>query len=344
MSDSIAKPQAAILALSALSLAGSMLFLLRNPPPTPFADRLSKLDPKETSIDNDFYDDYFESSAEESNGDGDDGGVVDASAEKEEEHPLQLVNYGRIPYFLRTWTAQSPLCAQVKADVETMGGATTRTVLPASFKALDVGCGGGIAAEVVARAGAQVTGVDLSAGAIACAKRRAKARGLSIEYVVGDALDLPVPSETYDGVLCSDTLEHLFDLDAALKEMARVLKPGGILVLDTINRTRVSWYALVLIAQDTLGYLPHGAHDWRLFITPDELSTSLQRAGLEACPESAVRGMRPGMRAPHIILARTWHYATSKQGSASFLDCFIGRWTETTFTAGSYLAWARKPL
>ncbi|CEH17235.1 3-demethylubiquinone-9 3-methyltransferase [Ceraceosorus bombacis] len=264
MSDSIAKPQAAILALSALSLAGSLLFLLRNAPPTPFADRLSKLDPKETSIDNDFYEDYFESPAEESN--GDDGGVDDASAGKEEEHPLQLV-----------------------------------------------------------------TGVDLSAGAIACAKRRAKARGLSIDYVVGDALDLPLPSDTYDGVLCSDTLEHLFDLDTALKEMARVLKPGGILVLDTINRTRVSWYALVLIAQDRLGYLPHGAHDWRLF-------------SLEACPESAVRGMRPGIRAPHIILARTWHYAISKQGSASFLDCFIGRWTETTFTAGSYLAWARKPL
>lgn len=183
MSSTLAscRPQTAFVSVGAVGLAATILFLARNPPPRPFQDRLRSLEPKESSIDNDFYDDYFGTSD-----DSEDADVTrtegNGTAESK-EHPLQLVNHGRMPYFLRTWKQQHLLCAAKDPESEALE--VSNATLPPDFKVLDVGCGGGIAAEVVARAGAAVTGVDLSAGAIGCAKRRAKARGLHIQYMVG---------------------------------------------------------------------------------------------------------------------------------------------------------------
>jgi 2-polyprenyl-6-hydroxyphenyl methylase/3-demethylubiquinone-9 3-methyltransferase len=144
---------------------------------------------------------------------------------------------------------------------------------------LDLGCGGGFMAEPLARQGAHVIGVDPSAPAIAAAKRHAEEGALPIDYRVGTGEQLPVADGAVDIVLCVDVLEHVRDLDAVIGEIRRVLKPGGLFLFDTINRTWLSKLVIVILGEIVLRLGPRGTHDPALFIRPEELRAKLEQQG-----------------------------------------------------------------
>ncbi|MEO0487683.1 MAG: bifunctional 2-polyprenyl-6-hydroxyphenol methylase/3-demethylubiquinol 3-O-methyltransferase UbiG [Pseudomonadota bacterium] len=144
---------------------------------------------------------------------------------------------------------------------------------------LDLGCAGGFMAEALADRGAQVTGIDPAAEAIAAARVHGAERG--IRYDVGVGENLPYGDAEFDHVVCVDVLEHVQDLEQVCREIARVLKPGGSLLFDTINRTLLARLAVITAAEDVLGLLPKGTHDPALFIKPAELRQALTAAGLE---------------------------------------------------------------
>jgi len=149
---------------------------------------------------------------------------------------------------------------------------------------LDLGCAGGFMAEALAARGAKVTGIDPAAQAINAARVHAAEAGLEIQYDVGVGEELPYENAAFDVVVCVDVLEHVGDLTKVLAEMARVLKPGGLFLFDTINRNLLSRFATITIAEDTLRLLPKGTHDPALFIRPAELRTGLEKAGLVSGP------------------------------------------------------------
>lgn len=146
---------------------------------------------------------------------------------------------------------------------------------------LDLGCAGGFMAEALEVRGAQVTGIDPAAEAIAAARAHAAAGGLRIAYDVGAGEALPYDEGAFDAVVCVDVLEHVADLRQVLREVARVLRPGGLFLFDTINRNIVSRLAVITMAEDVLRLLPRGTHDPAMFITPEELRAGLSAAGLE---------------------------------------------------------------
>jgi 2-polyprenyl-6-hydroxyphenyl methylase/3-demethylubiquinone-9 3-methyltransferase len=145
---------------------------------------------------------------------------------------------------------------------------------------LDLGCAGGFMAEALAERGARVSGIDPAQGVIEAAKRHAKSSNLDITYDVGVGEDMPYPDNHFDTVVCVDVLEHVGDLTQVLSEVARVLKPGGLFLYDTINRNPIARLAAITIAEDILRLLPKGTHDPAMFIKPSELRTAMAKAGL----------------------------------------------------------------
>ena len=148
----------------------------------------------------------------------------------------------------------------------------------ANTRVLDVGCGGGFMAEALALRTAKVAGLDPSSQAIRAAQAHALANGLAIDYQTGRAEQLPFDDHSFDFVVCVDVLEHVDDLKQATSEMARVLKPGGLFLFDTINRNWLAKHLVVTAAERVVGLLPRGAHDPSMFITPDELRTMLAKS------------------------------------------------------------------
>jgi 2-polyprenyl-6-hydroxyphenyl methylase / 3-demethylubiquinone-9 3-methyltransferase len=155
---------------------------------------------------------------------------------------------------------------------------------------LDLGCAGGFMAEALATRGAQVTGIDPAEGAIAAARAHARAQGLRIGYDVGMGEALPYDTASFDAVVCVDVLEHVADLNKVLAEVARVLRPGGLFLFDTINRNPLARLATITVAEDLLRLLPRGTHDPAMFIKPRELRAAMQGAGLVP---GAVTGLGP---------------------------------------------------
>jgi 2-polyprenyl-6-hydroxyphenyl methylase/3-demethylubiquinone-9 3-methyltransferase len=153
---------------------------------------------------------------------------------------------------------------------------------------LDVGCGAGLVAEPMARLGAAVVGIDASARNVAIAERHARAGGLDITY--RNALPEALGSEgrTYDIVLSLEVVEHVADLDAFLDACARLLAPGGVMVIGTLNRTLRSFAVAIVGAEYVLRWLPRGTHDWRKFVQPVELTDRLAASGLVPVAETGV--------------------------------------------------------
>ena len=145
---------------------------------------------------------------------------------------------------------------------------------------LDLGCAGGFMAEAMAARGANVTGIDPAAEAIAAARNHARAGNLRIGYEIGVGEALPFGDATFDAVICVDVLEHVSDLGQVLIEVVRVLRPGGLFLFDTINRNPLARLATITVAEDMLGLLPRGTHDPALFIKPQELRHAMRDAGL----------------------------------------------------------------
>lgn len=150
----------------------------------------------------------------------------------------------------------------------------------AGRRALDVGCGGGLLAEPLARLGAAVTAIDAAPEAIAVARAHAEGQGLAIDYRAGEVAALIAEPGRFDLVTALEVVEHVADVDAFLGALAALLAPGGLLILSTPNRTAKSRLLTVTLAEAT-GAVPRGTHDWHKFLTPDELAARLGAAGLE---------------------------------------------------------------
>lgn len=145
---------------------------------------------------------------------------------------------------------------------------------------LDLGCAGGFMAEALDERGARVTGIDPAADAIAAARAHAGQQGRAIRYDVGMGEALPYPDDSFDAVVCVDVLEHVQNLPQVIAQTARVLRPGGLFLFDTINRNPIARLATITMAEDVLHLLPKGTHDPAMFIKPHELRAELSSAGL----------------------------------------------------------------
>ncbi|CAE8590190.1 unnamed protein product, partial [Polarella glacialis] len=156
-----------------------------------------------------------------------------------------------------------------------------RAALQPPFRVLDAGCGGGLVSNALAaREGYLVEGVDLSPQALEFASSQAAKADLhNVRFQKGSLYELPFPAESFDAVVVSDVLEHLLDLPRALKELRRVLRPQGLLLFDTIDRSVLSFVVAILGAEHVVGIIQRGSHDWRLFIRPGELEEGLREAG-----------------------------------------------------------------
>ena len=149
---------------------------------------------------------------------------------------------------------------------------------------LDVGCGGGLVSEPLARLGANVTGIDPTVDSIAVARRHAEAQGLSIAYRSASVEELQAAGETYDAAVCMEVIEHVPDPAAFVRSLGGLVRPGGSLIVSTLNRTWKSYALAIIGAEYVLGWLPRGTHDWNRFVTTEELGRYLGEAGF-AAPE-----------------------------------------------------------
>jgi 2-polyprenyl-6-hydroxyphenyl methylase/3-demethylubiquinone-9 3-methyltransferase len=162
----------------------------------------------------------------------------------------------------------------------------------AGKRALDVGCGGGYLAEEFAKAGCAVTGIDPSGPTIRQAEEHACEAGLHITWRIAPGEAIPFDDNEFDIVYCCDVLEHVNDLDRVIAESARVLKPGGVYLFDTINRTLASRLVVIGIFQEwePTRFMTTNFHDAAMFIRPRELRKTLAQHGLE--PQETV-GLNP---------------------------------------------------
>lgn len=150
----------------------------------------------------------------------------------------------------------------------------------AGLRLVDVGCGGGLLSEPMARLGAAVTGIDAGAEAVQIARLHAARRDLAIEYRCMTAEDLVATGERFDVVLALEIVEHVADRDAFLRAVAGLCRPGGAVVMSTINRTAKSFALAIVGAEYVLRWVPRGTHTWRKFVRPSELSAGLRRCGV----------------------------------------------------------------
>ncbi|PYG26593.1 bifunctional 2-polyprenyl-6-hydroxyphenol methylase/3-demethylubiquinol 3-O-methyltransferase UbiG [Pelagimonas varians] len=148
------------------------------------------------------------------------------------------------------------------------------------LRILDIGCGGGLLCEPMARLGAQVIGVDAAGGNIPVAAAHAAQSGLAIDYRHTTAEDMAAAGEQFDVVINMEVVEHVADPQAYLTACQQLLKPGGLHLCSTINRNPKSFAVAIVGAEVIMRWLPKGTHEWAKFITPDELYGLITTAGL----------------------------------------------------------------
>ena len=182
--------------------------------------------------------------------------------------PLHLMNPCRLDYIT------SQIAAEYNRDM--------RDDKPfKGLRILDIGCGGGLLSEPMARLGATVVGADAAPRNIPVAQVHAEASGLQIDYRHTTAEDLAAAGEQFDVVLNMEVVEHVSDPQAYLTACHNLLKPQGIMICSTLNRNTKSFMMAIIGAEWVMRWLPKGTHDWAKFITPDELYDLLRKAGLD---------------------------------------------------------------
>jgi 2-polyprenyl-6-hydroxyphenyl methylase/3-demethylubiquinone-9 3-methyltransferase len=153
---------------------------------------------------------------------------------------------------------------------------------------LDVGCGAGILAEPLARMGAAVTGIDPSPELVAAAKLHANEGGLAIDYRAATAEQLGAAGEQYDVVTALEVVEHVTDVPAFVAACGALVKPGGLTIFSTINRTMKAFLLAIVGAEYVLRWLPRGTHAYDKLVTPDELAEAFRAAGLEPGADTGI--------------------------------------------------------
>jgi 2-polyprenyl-6-hydroxyphenyl methylase/3-demethylubiquinone-9 3-methyltransferase len=181
--------------------------------------------------------------------------------------PLHMLNPCRLDY----------ICAQIGAEFDRD---LTRPRPFAGLRLLDIGCGGGLLSEPMARLGASVVGADAAERNIPVARLHAEASGLEIDYRATTAEALAAAGEAFDVVLNMEVVEHVADPLAYLTACHDLLKPGGLMICSTLNRNAKSFAVAIIGAEWVMRWLPKGTHDWARFVTPDELAALLVKAGL----------------------------------------------------------------
>lgn len=182
--------------------------------------------------------------------------------------PLHLMNPCRLDY----------ITTQIAAEFDrNLGGPKPF----AGLRILDIGCGGGLLSEPMARLGATVVGADAAPRNIPVAQVHAEQSGLTIDYRHTTAEDLAAAGEQFDVVLNMEVVEHVADPLAYLTACQRLLKPGGLMICSTLNRNPKSFVMAIVGAEWVMRWLPKGTHDWAKFITPDELVALIRSAGLD---------------------------------------------------------------
>jgi 2-polyprenyl-6-hydroxyphenyl methylase/3-demethylubiquinone-9 3-methyltransferase len=158
----------------------------------------------------------------------------------------------------------------------------------AGLRMLDIGCGGGILSEPLARLGAQMVGADPSEDNIAAAQAHAQASGIAVDYRATTAENLAAAGERFDVVLAMEVVEHVTDVEAFVTTCAAMVKPGGLMFAATLNRTLKSFALAIVGAEYVLRWLPRGTHQWDKFVTPNELEIAFERSGLRVTGERGV--------------------------------------------------------
>lgn len=153
---------------------------------------------------------------------------------------------------------------------------------------LDIGCGGGLLSEPLARMGASVTGIDPAERNVRIASLHAEESGIPVTYRATTAEALADEGARFDVVMAMEVVEHVADVGLFLARAAEMVKPGGLLVAATLNRTKRSFALAIVGAEYVLGWLPRGTHDWNRFITPDELQLALEAGGLKVTDREGV--------------------------------------------------------
>ncbi len=179
-----------------------------------------------------------------------------------------------------------------------------------NLKVLDVGCGGGILSEEFARAGCQVTGVDPAEPSLEVARQHAQSENLNINYQFGTGENIPFNDAVFDVVVCCDVLEHVNDVEKVTQELLRVVKPGGVVFFDTINRTAKSYLANIFIAQQfpLTSFFDADVHVWHQFITPEELTGYLQKSGLQVKDLNGLTSALPDVLVAILLVLRKFGF------------------------------------
>ncbi len=182
--------------------------------------------------------------------------------------PLHMLNPCRLDYITRQ------IAAEFDRDL-------TAALPLAGLRLLDIGCGGGLLSEPMARLGATVVGADAAPRNIPVAQVHAAQSGLVIDYRHTTAEDMAAAGEQFDVVLNMEVVEHVSDPLAYLTACQQLLRPGGLMICSTLNRNPKSFAMAIVGAEWVMRWLPKGTHDWRKFITPDELADLIRKAGLD---------------------------------------------------------------
>ncbi len=170
--------------------------------------------------------------------------------------------------------------AYIRDQASAHFGRDPKSLTPlAGLRLLDIGCGGGLLSEPMARLGATVVGADAAEKNVAIARLHAAQSGLAVDYVHAAAEDLAAWGERFDLILNMEVIEHVADTSSFLQACATLLRPGGAMVVATLNRTLRAYAMAILGAEYVLGWLPRGTHDWNKFLRPSELARGLRAQG-----------------------------------------------------------------